>query len=77
MPCCAAERKNHNVDISVQFMGYLRRVRISGEKGASQGRQEGMAYRSGSVNVLYCIDEKNNQCWSHEGEQFSNAGARL
>ena len=27
-------------------------VRISGEKGASQGRQEGMVHRSGSVNVL-------------------------
>ena len=45
----------------MQFMGYLRRVRISGEKGASQGRQEGMAYRSGSVNVLYCID--GNAVW--------------
>ena len=43
VPCCAAERKSHSVDISVQFMGYLRRVQISGEKGASQGRQEGMA----------------------------------
>ena len=61
MPCCAAERKNHSVDISVQFMGYLRRVRISGEKGSSQGRQEGMAYKSGSVNVLYCID--GNTVW--------------
>ena len=37
-------------------MGYLRRVRISGEKCASRGRQEeGMVYRSGLVNVLFKV----------------------
>ena len=50
MPCCAAERKNHSVDVSVQFMGYLRRVRISGEKGASQGRQE-----KGTIVTAYVL----------------------
>ena len=65
MPCCAAERKNHSVDISMQFMGYLRRVRISGEKGASQGRQKKriivtayVLYRfdaRGVVVVQYCF----------------------
>ena len=56
MPCCAAESKNYSVDISVQFMGYLRRVRISGEKRASQGRQE-----KGTIvttYVLYCFDAR-------------------
>ena len=56
MPCCAAESKTYSADISVQFMGYLRRVRISGEKRASQGRQE-----KGTVvtaYVLYCFDAR-------------------
>ena len=56
MPCCTAERKNHSVDISVQLMGYLRRVRIPGEKGASQGRQEKGAIVT--VYVLYCFDAR-------------------
>ena len=48
--------------MSEEFIRYtLCGVRISGEKGASQGRQEkgtivGMAYKSGSANVLYFFD---------------------
>ena len=37
-------------------MGYLRRVRISGEKGASQGRQEKGAIVT--AYVLYCFDAR-------------------
>ena len=56
MPCCAAESENYSVNISVQFMDYLRKVRISGEKRASQGRQE-----KGTIvtaYVLYCFDAR-------------------
>ena len=37
-------------------MGYLSRVRISGEKGASQGRQEKGAMVT--AYVLYCFDAR-------------------
>ena len=61
MPRCAAERKTRSVDISVQFMGYLAYGTDVRREGcfAKQARKEtivGIAYRSGSVNVLYCID---------------------
>ena len=38
------------------IMGYLRRVRISGEKGASQGRQVKGAILT--AYVLYCFDAR-------------------
>ena len=41
-------------------MGYLRRVRISGEKGASQGRHEKEAVVT--VYALYCFD--GNAVWT-------------
>ena len=57
VPCCAAERKNHSVDISVQFMGHTWwEVRISRKKGASRGRQEKEAIVT--AYVLYCFDAR-------------------
>ena len=43
MPCCAAERKNHSVDISVQFMGVSglwygsRETRVASRRGQEKG----------------------------------------
>ena len=60
MPCCAAERKNHSVDISVQFMevpGVWYGFRET--KVASRGGQE-----KGTIvtaYVLYCFD--GNAVW--------------
>ena len=68
MPRCAAERKNHGVDISVQFMGYLAYgTTLTQKKGASQGRKEkgtivGVVFKSGSADVLYLFRRERGKC---------------
>ena len=60
MPCCAAERKNHSVDISVQFMGVpgvwygSRETRVTSRGGQEKGTIV-------TAYVLYCFD--GNAVW--------------